>query len=187
MCSVIQRVWPQKLCVVLIKHLAAAAKSLQLYPNLCDPIDGSPPGSSVPGILQARTLEWVAISFSNAWKWSCSVVSDSLRPNGLQPISLLHPWDFPGKSTRVGCHCLLWIPIIKSPNFQAASRLFSIFLGFLFFFLSNLWESSSDLSKWGFCFFNFWYHILIFPRALSYSVSILLVVPILFSMITYLF
>ena len=48
---------------------AAAAKSLQLCPTLCDPRDGSPPGSPVPGILQARTLEWVAISFSNAWKW----------------------------------------------------------------------------------------------------------------------
>ena len=45
---------------------AAAAKSLQLCPTLCDPIDGSPPGSAVPGILQARTVEWVAISFSNA-------------------------------------------------------------------------------------------------------------------------
>ena len=45
---------------------AAVAKSLQLCPTLCDPIDGSPPGSPVPGILQARTLEWVAISFSNA-------------------------------------------------------------------------------------------------------------------------
>ena len=48
---------------------AAAAKSLQLCPTLCDPIDRSPPGSLVPGILQARTLEWVAIAFSNAWKW----------------------------------------------------------------------------------------------------------------------
>ena len=47
---------------------AAAAKSLQSYPTLCDPIDGSPPGSPVPGILQARTREWVAISFSNARK-----------------------------------------------------------------------------------------------------------------------
>ena len=47
---------------------AAAAKSLQSCPTLCDPIDGSPPGSLIPGILQARTLEWVAISFSNAWK-----------------------------------------------------------------------------------------------------------------------
>ena len=54
---------------------AAAAKSLQLCPTLCDPIDGSPPGSLVPGILQARTLEWVAISFSSAWKWKVKVKS----------------------------------------------------------------------------------------------------------------
>ena len=51
-----------------IKIAAAAAKLLQSCPTLCDPIDGSPPGSPVPGILQARTLEWVAISFSNALK-----------------------------------------------------------------------------------------------------------------------
>ena len=141
------------LCVV------AAAKSLQSCLTLCDPIDGSPPGSPVPGILQARTLEWVAISFSNAWKWkvklkslshtrllatpwtaahqappslgfsrqehwsglpfpspmhesekwnwSRSVMSDSSPPHGLQPTRLLRPWDFPGKSTGVGCHCLL--------------------------------------------------------------------------------
>ena len=54
---------------------AAAAKSLQSCPTLCDPKDGSPPGSHVPGILQARTLEWVAISFSNAWKWKVKVKS----------------------------------------------------------------------------------------------------------------
>ena len=54
---------------------AAAAKSLQSCPILCDPIDGSQPGSPVPGILQARTLEWVAISFSNAWKWKVKVKS----------------------------------------------------------------------------------------------------------------
>ena len=54
---------------------AAAAKSLQSCPTLCDPIDGRPPGSSIPGILQARTLEWVAISFSNAWKWKVKVKS----------------------------------------------------------------------------------------------------------------
>ena len=53
------------------------AKSLQSCPTLCDPIDGSPTGSSVPGILQARTLEWVAISFSNAWKWKVKVKSFS--------------------------------------------------------------------------------------------------------------
>ena len=51
---------------VNIMDAAAAAKSLQSCPTLCDPIDGSPPGSPVSGILQARTLEWVAISFSNA-------------------------------------------------------------------------------------------------------------------------
>ena len=94
---------------LLIMIAAAAAKSLKLCPTLCNPIDGSPPGSPIPGILQARTLEWVAISFSNAWKgkWSHSVVSDPQRPNGLQPSRLLRPWDFPGKSTGVGCHCLL--------------------------------------------------------------------------------
>ena len=56
-------------------YAAAAAKSLQLCPTLCNPIDGSPPGAPVPGILQARTLEWVAISFSNAWKWKVKVKS----------------------------------------------------------------------------------------------------------------
>ena len=55
------------------KDTAAAAKSLQSCPTLCDPIDGSPPGSPVPGILQARTLKWVAITFSNAWKWKVKV------------------------------------------------------------------------------------------------------------------
>ena len=54
---------------------AAAAKSLQSCPTLCDPIDGSPPGSADPGILQARTLEWVATSFSSAWKWKGKVKS----------------------------------------------------------------------------------------------------------------
>ena len=69
-----------------IQTAAAAAKSLQSCPTLCDPMDGSPPGSPVPGILQARILEWVAISFSNAWKWkvkvkslkSCPTLSDSM-------------------------------------------------------------------------------------------------------------
>ena len=54
---------------------AAAAKSLQLYPTLCNTIDSSPPGSPIPGILQARTLEWVATAFSNAWKWKVKVKS----------------------------------------------------------------------------------------------------------------
>ena len=54
---------------------AAAAESLQSCLTLCNPTDGSPPGSLIPGILQARTLEWVAISFSNAWKWKVKVKS----------------------------------------------------------------------------------------------------------------
>ena len=58
-----------------LNHIIAAAKSLQSCPTLCDPIDGSPPGSPVPEILQARILGWVAISFSNAWKWKVKVKS----------------------------------------------------------------------------------------------------------------
>ena len=59
---------------------AAAAKSLQSCLTLCDPIDGSPPGSPIPGFLQARTLEWVAIAFSNACKWKVKVKSLSGVP-----------------------------------------------------------------------------------------------------------
>ena len=67
-------------------HTAAAAKSLQSCPTLCDPIDGSPPGSAAPGILQARTLDWVAISFSNAWKWK-------VKGKSLSRVRLLAtPW-----------------------------------------------------------------------------------------------
>ena len=58
---------------VSLDRFATAAKSLQLCPTLCEPIDDSPLGSPVPGILQGRTLEWVAISFSNAWKWTGKV------------------------------------------------------------------------------------------------------------------
>ena len=90
---------------------AAAAKSLQLCPTLRDPIDGSPPGS--PSLGFSRQEHWSGLPFpspmhaSEKWKWSRSVVSDSQWPHGLQPARLLHPWDFPGKSTGMGCHCLL--------------------------------------------------------------------------------
>ena len=60
---------------LILFSVAAAAKSCQSCPTVCDPIDGSPSGSPIPGILQARTLEWVAISFSNAWKWKVKVKS----------------------------------------------------------------------------------------------------------------
>ena len=62
------------MCVYIYIH-AAAAKSLQSCSTLHNPVDGSPQGSSFPGILQARTLEWVAVSFSNAWKWKVKVKS----------------------------------------------------------------------------------------------------------------
>ena len=68
--------WVTELNWTLIEFWsAAAAKSLQSCPTLCDPIDGNPPGSPVPGILQVKTVEWVAISFSNAWKWKVKVKS----------------------------------------------------------------------------------------------------------------
>ena len=61
-------------CKQILYHLSHhSAKSLQSCLTLCDPIDGSPQGSAIPGILQARTMEWVAISFSNAWKWKVEV------------------------------------------------------------------------------------------------------------------
>ena len=69
-----------------IVYTTTTTKSLQSCPTLCDPIDGSPPGSPVPGILQARTLEWVAISFSNAWKRKGKVKSLSC----VQPSAT--PW-----------------------------------------------------------------------------------------------
>ena len=93
----------------------ATAKLLQLYPILCDPIDGSPPGSLSLGF--SRQEYWSGLPFpslmyeSEKWKWSRSVVSDSSRPHGLQPTRLPLPWDFPGKSTGVGCHCLLRFPL----------------------------------------------------------------------------
>ena len=143
-----------------LKVLESESEVTQLCLTLCDPMDCSLPGSSIYGIFQARILEWVAISFSSAWKWkvkvkslshlqlfatpwtvayqapppmgfsrqeywsgvplpspmqesekwkwSRSVISDSQRPHELQPTRLLCPWDFPGKSTGVGCHCLKW-------------------------------------------------------------------------------
>ena len=69
--------YTSKLKLIFPAAAAAAAKSRQSCPTLCNPIDGSPTGSSVPGILQVRILEWVAISFSNAWKWKVKVKSFS--------------------------------------------------------------------------------------------------------------
>ena len=77
-------------------YVSAAAKSLQSCPTLCDLVDGSPPGSPVPGILQARTLEWVAISFSRAWKWKVKVKS-------LSRVRLLAtPWTVASQAPQYG-------------------------------------------------------------------------------------
>ena len=90
---------------------AAAAASLQSCLTLCDPIGGSPPGSPVPEILQARALEWVAISFSNAWKWKVKVKSLNclwlLATPRTEAYQAPPSMDFPDKGTGVGCHCLL--------------------------------------------------------------------------------
>ena len=72
----------QSFAHLMWKTVAAAAKSLQSCPTLCDPRDSSPPGSPIPGILQARTLEWVAVSFSSPWKWKVKVKSLSRVPLG---------------------------------------------------------------------------------------------------------
>ena len=96
---------------------AAAAKSLQLCLTLCDPIDGSPPGSPV----QARTLEWVAIFLLQFIKVKsesevaqrCPTLCDSMDCS--LPGSSVH-WGFPGKSTGVGCHCLLCPKILLAPK-----------------------------------------------------------------------
>ena len=90
---------------------AAAAKSLQSCPTLCDPIDGSLPGSPVPGTLQARTLGWVAISFSNAWKWKVKVKSLSRVRLLVTPwtaaYQVLLSMGFSRQECWSGCHCLL--------------------------------------------------------------------------------
>ena len=102
--------WKQK---QIRDYHAAAAKSLQSCPTLCNPIDSSPPGSPVPGILQARILEWVAISFSNAWKWKWSRVQ-------LLPILWTAAYQAPlsmgpsRKSTGVGCHCLPHVALFQN-------------------------------------------------------------------------
>ena len=89
----------------------AAAKSLQSCLTLCDPIDGSPPGSPIPGILQARTLQWVAISFSNAWKWKVKVKSFSRVWLFVTPWTAAYQappsMGFSRQESGVGCHCLL--------------------------------------------------------------------------------
>ena len=101
---------------VIIKAAAAAAKLPQSCPTLCDPIDGSPPGSPIPRILQARTLEWVAISLSNAGKWE-------VRVKSLSHVWLSDPKDcsLPGSSIHgiFQARALEWVP---SPSLVIKAR-----------------------------------------------------------------
>ena len=103
---------------------ATAAKSLQSCLTLCDPGDGSPPGSPVPGILQARTLEWVVISFSNAAAaaakslQSCPTLCDPIDDS---PPGSAIPGDSPDKNTGVGCHFFLQCMKVKSESEVAQS------------------------------------------------------------------
>ena len=96
---------------LLFSRSAAAAKSLQSCPTLCDPTDGSPSGSSVPGILQARTLEWVAISFSNAWQWKVKVKSLSCVQFFVTPWTVASQaplsMGFSRQEYYSGCHFVL--------------------------------------------------------------------------------
>ena len=126
----------------------SAAKSLQSCPTLCDPINGSPPGSAIPGILQARKLEWVAISFSKAWKWKVKVKSLS------RFWLLATPWTAAYQAppsmgfsrqeyTGVGCHCLLrdfTRATANFPNWKAHDRI--IFLGSLSLGVVMCWFGS---------------------------------------------
>ena len=104
-----------------LRASAAAAKSLQSCPTLCNPIDSSHPGSPIPEILQARALEWVATSFSNAWKWKVKVESLScFRPSAIPCTAAFQApshMGFSGKSTGVGCHCLLRYSLYHTVKF----------------------------------------------------------------------
>ena len=163
---------------------AATPKSLQSYPTLCDPIDGSPPGSPVPGILQARTLEWVAISFSNAWKWKGKVKS-------LSRVRLLAtPWTanyqappsmgFSRQEYRSGVplpspiDCSYFKLLFFMNNLLKINKIFSLFhlpspnnifiLTFLMFkyFIFRFWVL--DFFCWFFFFSFFLFFSCVFPQ-----------------------
>ena len=163
---------------------AAAAKSLQSCPTLYDPIDGSPPGSSIPRILQARTLEWVAISFSNACMHakllqSCPTLCDSMNSS---PSGLLCPRDSLGKNTGVGCHFLLqWSGIPNTLRIFLVVVIYTVkgfgvinkaeidfFLELSSFFsdpvdVGNLISGSSAFSKSSLNIWKFLVHVLLKP------------------------
>ena len=114
---------------------AATAKSLQSYPTLCDPIDVSPPGSPAPGFLQARTLEWVAISFSNACKWKVKVKSLSLVWLPATPWTAAYqappPMGFSRQEYWSWCHRLLELANLRIPQGEKLIFLCMLILAWL--------------------------------------------------------
>ena len=96
-----------------------------------------------PSLGFSRQEHWSRLPFpspmheSEKWKWSCSVLSDSQRPHGLQPTRLLRPWDFPGKSTGVGCHCLL--RLVLPPSLKGTANLTTLFT-----WLFSQWYAEAD-------------------------------------------
>ena len=121
----------------------AAAKSLQSCPTLCDPIDGSPPGSPVPGILQARTLEWVAICFSTAWKWKWSRVWLFMTP---WTAAHQAPPSLGFSRQEYWSGVLLSSPVLgtKSANYSKGLYWISAMCNNI---LKILWKSSLDIRK----------------------------------------
>ena len=131
------------ICFCCTRTAAAAAKSLQLCPTLCDPIDSSPSGSTIPGIPQARTVEWVAISFSNAWKWKVKVKLLSRVRLLVTPWTAAYQappsmgfsrqeyWSgvpVPSPCTRTSTYLLLWLRsmsfcLVTSPMYPSDFRL----------------------------------------------------------------
>ena len=112
---------------------------------------------------------------SEKWKWSRSVVSDPQRPHGLQPTRLLRPWDFPGKSTGVGCHCLLRFYVLSLYKYTPwfSSNMFVFFFFFFFFCHASLvcgilvpWTGRDSPLYWEcgvlFCFLIIWFFIYLF-------------------------
>ena len=149
-----------------------AAKSLQLCPTLCDPIDGSPPGSPVPGILQARTLEWVAISCSNAWKWKVKVkllsrvwllvtpwtaayqAPPSMRFSRQEywsGVPLPSPSTNPYKCSRFLCNLY---PATLLNSLMSSSSFYDILRILHIAWVPSLWDLIPDDLRWSFTFIH---------------------------------
>ena len=125
---------------LLANKISYATKSLQSCPTLCDPIDGSSPGSPIPGILQARTLEWVAISFSSAWKWKVKVkLLNCVRPSATPWTAALQAPLSVGFSRQE-----YWSGVpLPSPSINANSQNESTDLSIILTQKSLLWHISS--------------------------------------------